>query len=167
MVVVHHGPPPVAMRVIRSPSLTPLSRKAATAFLARWALSAVMCRLSKTITYVRPAEGEASRLVASRGRRAGSIAVAAGDAVNRIESKVAMGRTFPSSVTVKSSLVRPGTGFPALSLTTTSTVTSSTPRGNVGVGRAAGGSWAKREDETRYVGATTATSNPKNFRFIS
>jgi hypothetical protein len=56
-------------------------------------------------------------------------------------SKLAISCGVPSSVTVKSSRLRPTTGAPLLSVTTTSTVTSSVWAGKVG--RCASGAWGK------------------------
>ena len=75
----------------------------------------------------------------------------AGCGSNRTASKLTIACGRPSSSTTKSSRVRPGTGWPFLSTTTTSTVISSTLDGNVGEG-----GWASAPDAARRPANPTA-----------
>ena len=65
--VLHHAPPPVATRLTRSPSRTPLSRKAATAALARETVAWVRFRVS-TMTAKRAARVGGRRRVGDEAR---------------------------------------------------------------------------------------------------
>jgi len=93
--------------------------------------------LSRTMD-VAPEVG--SWLVETRGRSTTGAMDAGG---TRIASKLSIACGWPSSSTVKSSRVRPSTGRPALSVTTTSTLTISTPVGNVVCGEGEGDDWGR------------------------
>ena len=90
-----------------------------------------MFRLSKTITNVRPGRRGAV-FVAMRGGSGGAAFGVSGSSGGVTTSKFNRVWGAPSSRTVKSSRTSPATGFPALSVTTTSTVTTSTSRLKVG-----------------------------------
>src|SRR6266545_2030754 len=124
--VLHQAPPPVATRLTRSPSRTPVLRNWATAALALWPPARVRWMSSKRITNERPVCDSRSMLVDTRGRGAGFSEATAGSCT---ASKSVIVWRSSSSVTWKSLLVRPVTGRPFLSVTTTSTVTTSTPAG--------------------------------------
>ncbi len=159
--VLHQAAPDVATRVTRSPATTPRSRKASTASLAFLALCGDRCMSSKRMTKVRPGSRASGRtgFVAIRGGGVGS-----GEAClpgpRLISSKLLIERASPSSKMVKSSCVRPGTGRPSLSSTTTSTVTRSTcaplMRRTGPCGPFAGGAWSWPEiaGKARAVAST-------------
>src|SRR5688500_14119371 len=136
MRVLHQAPPPVATRVTRSPSRTPLVRNSVTATLARRAWKGVRWMSSKTMMKVRPLWISGAMLDEIRGFAGGATEGLAG---TWTASKAAISCGSPSSVRVKSFGPRPGMGVPFLSVTTTSTVTCSTCEGNDGAGGSVGG----------------------------
>jgi hypothetical protein len=102
---------------------------------------------SNTTTKLRPVRTSLAWFVERRGLVGATAEATAG---SWIASKLAMAWGAPSSVRMKSSLVRPGTGTPFLSVTTTSTVTCSTSDGKDGATEGDGcGSCAVAALETR------------------
>src|SRR5262245_1047422 len=135
MRVVHQAPPPVAISVTRSPSRTPDFRNSVTATFARFDWKGVRCTSSKTSTNERPVRTSGVVLLESLGL-AGVVAAAVGG--TWIASKDVMDCGSPSSSIEKSDCLRSVSGLPFLSVTTTSTVTSSTSDGKLGVSPPAG-----------------------------
>ena len=157
MRALHQAAPPVETIVTRSPSAAPFCRNSATAALACRAWKGVRCTSSKTITKVRPAFGVAAGpVLVETGGGADSAAGVAG--ASWTASKVATLCGAPSSSTLKSDLLRPVTGTPCLSVTTTSTTTCSTSDVKVGSGGAEGTGWGAGDTcaDTR-----PASSNPQ------
>src|SRR5262245_7544163 len=130
MRVLHHAPPPVAMRATRSPSRTPFFRNSVTAPLARWACWCVRCTSSNMITNVRPRVSSRVKFVETRGLTGGAVDGAAG---TWIASNCTMVWALPSSLIWMSPCLMSVRGFPFLSVTTTSTTTCSIPAGKVSV----------------------------------
>ena len=104
MRVLHQAPPPVATRLTRSPSRTPVRRNWATAALARWAEKGDRWMSSKRMTKERPLCDSRSRLVDMRGR-VGVTAEAVGGSSTASKLVTLWGAS--SSVTTKSSFLRP------------------------------------------------------------
>ena len=109
---------------------------------------------SKTITNERSPRTGAVALVEMRCRPGGAVA---GDSRKSTDSKAEMVWGRPSSWTVKSAWVRPSTGLPWRSRTTTSTFTTSTLEGNAVAAWGAGGGWG-RASPTGAPAAARASS---------
>ncbi len=129
---LHQASPLVLPSVTRSPSCTERSRNEATAWRVSSVRTGVMRRSSTMTANARPVFRAAASFVATAE---GSPASSGSPATN--DSNFAISWARPSSVSTKSSRVRPGTGRPCASSTTASIVITSTPDGKEG----GAGSW--------------------------
>src|SRR5438876_5036232 len=111
---------------------------------------------SKTITNERSPRTGGIALVEMRCRPDGT---AAGDSPKTTASKAETVWGRPSSLTVKSAWVRPSTGLPWRSRTTTSTFTTSTPEGNAVDAWAVAGGWVRASPSGAPAVATARASS--------
>src|SRR5258706_7928025 len=111
---------------------------------------------SKTITNERSPRMAGVALVEMRCRPGGA---AAGDSPKTTASKAETVWGRPSSLTVKSAWVRPSTGLPWRSRTTTSTFTTSTPEGNAVDTWAVAAGWGRASPRGAPAVATARASS--------
>ncbi len=126
------------------------------ALRARGAAYDEMFASSKTITNERSPRMAGVALVEMRCRPGGA---AAGDSPKTTASKAETVWGRPSSLTVKSAWVRPSTGLPWRSRTTTSTFTTSTPEGNAVDTWPVAGGWGRASPSGAPAVATARASN--------
>src|SRR5258707_9208833 len=115
-----------------------------------------MFALWKTITNERSPRRGGVALVEMRDRPGGG---GGGDSPKTPASKAETVWGRPSSLTVKSAWVRPSTGLPWRSRTTTSTFTTSTPEGNAVDAWAVAAGWGRASPSGAPAGATARASS--------